>query len=386
MTDFGRRPDEMLKNVYDPDDDGVIAVAQTEADMKKEVYDQNDDGYADDAEKLGGETLSEVKGAIELNIFLNAFRIAANGSLARFNMVDGAMDEFEDESGIDAGNSAGQSYNPTYDYYSNSAVIWSDVLNTSAGGLINQTLRQVIPAASISKSGDFIRATMESGPTSEGLEIDNVSIVERDPGTSNGVTIPTELLFGETSGVFITVGTSEVSDWLEYPIDETKDYLLIMDIGVNDGDDNGRYVTTGGGGLYSKLNTNSYNVQNLADPTWTASNTWIVNKIEIKENMVLQSNATEAEATPDSARLILMEEDVDATAENTDLKAYASRDNGANWVQATLVDEGDYGSGKRILTGSADISGQAEDKTMKWKITTHNLKTLKLHGVGKLWS
>jgi len=34
----------MTKEVYDPDDDGVIAVAQTEADMKKSVYDPNEDG------------------------------------------------------------------------------------------------------------------------------------------------------------------------------------------------------------------------------------------------------------------------------------------------------------------------------------------------------
>ena len=35
------------------------------------------------------------------NIVLNAFRIAINGSLTQFNMVDGIVDEYEDESGID---------------------------------------------------------------------------------------------------------------------------------------------------------------------------------------------------------------------------------------------------------------------------------------------
>ncbi len=41
MTDFGRRvgQGDMLKATYDPNDDGVIAVAQTEADMTKAVYD-----------------------------------------------------------------------------------------------------------------------------------------------------------------------------------------------------------------------------------------------------------------------------------------------------------------------------------------------------------
>jgi len=34
----------MTKDVYDPDDDGVIAIGQTEADMKKANYDPNEDG------------------------------------------------------------------------------------------------------------------------------------------------------------------------------------------------------------------------------------------------------------------------------------------------------------------------------------------------------
>lgn len=46
MTDFGRRAGQgdMLKSVYDPNEDGVIAVAQTEADMTRAVYDPNLNG------------------------------------------------------------------------------------------------------------------------------------------------------------------------------------------------------------------------------------------------------------------------------------------------------------------------------------------------------
>lgn len=46
MTDFGRRAGigNMLKAVYDPNEDGVIAIAQTQADMMKAAYDPNDDG------------------------------------------------------------------------------------------------------------------------------------------------------------------------------------------------------------------------------------------------------------------------------------------------------------------------------------------------------
>ena len=44
MTEMGRRAGDMFKSVYDPDEDGVIAVAQTEADMKLSTYDPNEDG------------------------------------------------------------------------------------------------------------------------------------------------------------------------------------------------------------------------------------------------------------------------------------------------------------------------------------------------------
>ena len=119
-----------------------------------------------------------------------------------------------------------------------------------------------------------------------------------------------------------------------------------------------------------------------------AENTFYIDNMFAYEaqNMILVSNSIEAEANPDTVRIVIMEEDVDAVTVNTDFKAYASRDNGANWVQATLTDEGNYESGKRILTGEADVSGQADDKTMKWKIETLNNKDCKIHGIGELWN
>jgi len=45
MTDFGRRVGggDMLKAMYDPNEDGVIVSPQTQADMTKSVYDPNED-------------------------------------------------------------------------------------------------------------------------------------------------------------------------------------------------------------------------------------------------------------------------------------------------------------------------------------------------------
>ena len=102
-------------------------------------------------------------------------------------------------------------------------------------------------------------------------------------------------------------------------------------------------------------------------------------------DMTLYSIAQSAEAVPSEGRIILFEEDTDVITENTDLKAYISRDNGTTYTQVTLVDEGGYDSSRRILAGTVDISAQPSGTSMKYKITTHNNKNLKLHGVSLFW-
>ncbi|MCH7870681.1 MAG: hypothetical protein IID33_03175 [Planctomycetes bacterium] len=181
------------------------------------------------------------------------------------------------------------------------------------------------------------------------------------------------------------------------------------------------------------------------------------------KDMTLVSNAFTAVATPTDARMVMFEQDVDAVTLNTDLKAWASRDDGqtfttdfgtdeklditahtfanddritvsstttlpaglsegmlyyvvnktANdfelsltsggaavditddgsgthtafkWTQITLADEGDYETGRRILAGSADISGQPTGTDMKWILATHNTTEMRIHGVALPWS
>jgi hypothetical protein len=102
------------------------------------------------------------------------------------------------------------------------------------------------------------------------------------------------------------------------------------------------------------------------------------------ENMTLISQNFTAKTQPSSARIVIFEEDVDTITLNTDLKAYASRDGGTTWDQITLADKGNYASGKRILHGTVDLTSSGT--TMKYKITTHNNKNLKLHSTGLLWA
>jgi len=50
------------------------------------------------------------------------------------------------------------------------------------------------------------------------------------------------------------------------------------------------------------------------------------------------------------------------------------------------VDEGDYESGKQMLAGTVDVSGQPSGSSIKYKITTLNTKNLKIHGAACMWT
>ena len=54
------------------------------------------------------------------NVALLGFKMAVNDSLTVFNLVDGVVDEFHDESGADEGEGSNDTYNSSDDYYINS--------------------------------------------------------------------------------------------------------------------------------------------------------------------------------------------------------------------------------------------------------------------------
>jgi hypothetical protein len=70
--------------------------------------------------KLSGVATSSDLNAVKDNIGLLGFKMAVNESLTVFNLIDGVVDEFQDESGTDEGAGSNDRYNATNDYYINS--------------------------------------------------------------------------------------------------------------------------------------------------------------------------------------------------------------------------------------------------------------------------
>jgi len=102
------------------------------------------------------------------------------------------------------------------------------------------------------------------------------------------------------------------------------------------------------------------------------------------ESMTLISESAEAEIEPTTGRFLALVEPVDSITINTDIKGYISNDDGSNFDEVTLTDEGYFDSTKKILSGNVALTDRS-DKTMVQKIQTFNNKDLKVHAWGMLW-
>ena len=74
------------------------------------------------ASKVSGAVTTTEVGAIEQNIGLLGFKMAVNDGLTVFNLVDGVVDEFHDESGTDEGEGSNDTYCSSNDNYINTSL------------------------------------------------------------------------------------------------------------------------------------------------------------------------------------------------------------------------------------------------------------------------
>ena len=91
-------------------------------------------------------------------------------------------------------------------------------------------------------------------------------------------------------------------------------------------------------------------------------------------DLTLQSTDVTAGTAPTYGEFVTLIENAYGTATlNTDIKGYISRDSGTTFTQGTLVDEGTWGTNKKVLGfHDLDISSQPSGTSMCYKITTHN--------------
>jgi len=106
----------------------------------------------------------------------------------------------------------------------------------------------------------------------------------------------------------------------------------------------------------------------------------LTSEINVYNDLTLQSTDTTAStANPDYGELVCLIENSAGTATlNTDIKGYVSEDSGVTFTQGTFVDEGSWGTNKKIIAfHDLDISAQS-GSSMCYKITTHNQSASKI--------
>jgi len=386
------------------------------------------------------------------NIMINAFRIAINGSLTQFNMIDGIVDEYEDESGIDNPNSINESYNSTDDYYSPTA----DTLDTSPFShmKMEDNTDEGTGANAVSNIGT---PTYTSGHLNNALTLDgstdalNINALEADIRSdtvgSISVWFNTDVL-DSTDAIWAFNGATGTRLRLQVQSDDklmlrftnsAGSALITQNFGTIS-ISTWYHVVIVQDGISLKAYLDGSDATNLTVTTdvttWLATNTTSVGRIGCEnfsggdlnffngqiddfryyqnyalssdevvllynsgtgteadqpggdtDNMTLISDTFTAEAEPDIARIVILEEDIDSITLNTDLKVYASRDSGSSWVQGTLADEGDFDTSKRILVANFDLtqSGIGSGTSMEYKYETLNNKDLKIHASSLNW-
>ena len=308
------------------------------------------------------------------NIMLSTLRIQMVGGLSVQNMINGVVDEFEDESGVDAPVSNKRSHTSASAYlrysYSTYEALYAFDGNTGTHWFSNQSIN------SNSSGIDFLGVQLDAAYNITKARIYNVSqapatvkIQYSDDGSSWSDALATWSLSGSI-GAFIETTWASVG---------SHAYWRLMSSSATTADGLGNPATgwkcaelefyeLGGGG---SLNADYDATGDFYSPSTGT-------------NMTLISTTTTAEAQPDEALLVVWEEDVDSITLNTDLMAYVSRDGGSTWTAGTLTAGSSLTTG-RALVASVDLSVQPSGTGMAWKFVTANEKALKIHGVGLDW-
>jgi len=253
------------------------------------------------------------------NIMLNAFRISVNGGLSVQNMVDGVVDEFEDETGVDTSTSTNETYDATKDLYENPGPTTDTDGGFGTGSQAHVGVTVFARTWTVPNNSTVIKMSVHSGTSG------SIALKIALENSSTDLDIVMTETFSHTGS-----GWEEFTLTTPYAVPASGTYRA------------GAY----GANAWTVTSTSQSRAYYTGDATGTSetysassSPTGLVRVTSstAAQNMTLFSNATTALAAPDDANIVIWQEDVDAITLNTDLKAYASRD-GTSWTQMTLAE------------------------------------------------
>ena len=313
-----------------------------------------------------------VGGASETDMRLAFLMIAASAG-DRLNMVDGVADPFSDESDIDTAGSSNETYDGAGDYYHALGGYTADV--TGSG---TPTASASLYSGTAAKQFD----NDQSNSSTCGYTPVSGSWLKYDFGAGNEKTIIRYKIDTGHDG-----NTYAPKDWTLQGSNNDADWTTI---------DTQSNVTGWSASTLRQFdcpsNSTAYRYYRLYI-TGSNNGTYVqINEVEYIENqppadITLLSTAFTADIAPDTGRIHVQVNPVDAITINTDLTAEISRDGGTTWSTATLVLVETLADGTEAYEDTAvDLSGQPSGTSIKYRIKTLNSKHVEIHGVVVQWT
>ena len=344
------------------------------------------------------------------NLGLLNFKVATNNSYALYSFKDGMIDAYMSEAGVDTSASTNETYNAAGDYYSGSGTSTETydaningycASSGASGGHIpsfSTTNNRRVSFGQSTGTGSYVSANV-SGKNSGIFTLD-MTIVQKGGGNGPFCNAPGVVkdTCSSTSGwpptsaygAYNSTSASSAGDVLRLVYD--TDDPNVMTTYKNSAAENTTRDNTGANWLSIGTPTTLF----FLFPCWSDNATpWIwtiagTREYTVYNNMTLISKAHTAQSVPTEGRLMIYEEaSTGSITLDTDIKGYVSRDNGTTYTQTPLTLDTTYATGKRLISGSVDISGQPSGTSMKYKIETLNQsdsKVCRLHGVSLLWA
>ena len=149
---------------------------------------------------LASDLVSDLKRPVQDNIALLGFKMAVNDGLTVFNLVDGVVDEFNDESGTDEAEGSNDTYNATDDYYVNSNSPTGDTIPLSTPYTAGFDISSVTEPDTSTAATNPSQGTGTPATFSVGLGVTSMSVKMWGAGGGGGY-------YGSVGTGFTTGGT-----------------------------------------------------------------------------------------------------------------------------------------------------------------------------------
>ena len=323
---------------------------------------------------------------IQTNLALLGFKTQINGSVAKYSLQDNVIDEFVDSTGIDTSSSTGE-------FISGGVVSGTfsfDGAETLIGDGVGTAIGDMTEQGGLTAAFDGTDHPGYTNSAAKGASASSISFIGKNWGTGNAKSITKIKIHSTSNEAWSSSSNDNISNGgmqIQLYGNNVNDTSTATALGTISSAFNGRSFndevtsTTTGSGLFQ------YHWIGLKSSSTAGNRTHFMGEVEFYEealtsatNFTLISTATTASSVPTSSSLIfIMENNLGTATLNTDIKGYISRDNGSNYTEVTLVDEGTYGTDQKIIVAhDVDISSQPSGTSMRYKIQSFNQGSSKI--------